>query len=124
MPDSLYPHFTAKGCLLQNEASRVIEVDVTRTGCTEALLEPLRRVLLAFAVKNPQIGYCQSMNYIVATLLQCCNEESAFWVFCAIVEDVLPRNYFSGQLVGVRLDTIVLNSLIMRYPPAPARPPR
>ena len=67
--DKLYPSFVSHGLNLRNEASGVIDVDVPRTGCVEALLEPLRRVLLAFAAKNPQIGYCQSMNFIVATFL-------------------------------------------------------
>ena len=116
-PDSLYPSFTAQGLLLQNEASGVIDVDVPRTGCAEALLEPLRRVLLAFAVKNPQIGYCQSMNFIVATLLEFCDEESAFWILCSLVEDMLPENYYTRNMVGVRVDMLVLTSLVKLHLP-------
>jgi len=116
--DKLYPSFVSHGLNLRNEASGVIDVDVPRTGCVEALLEPLRRVLLAFAAKNPQIGYCQSMNFIVATLLECCDEESAFWILCSLVEDMLPENYYTRNMIGVRVDMMVLNSLVMRHLPS------
>lgn len=115
--DVLYPSFVSQGLSLRNEASGVIDVDVPRTGCVEALLEPLRRVLLAFAAKNPQIGYCQSMNFIVATLLECCDEESTFWILCSLVEDMLPENYYTRNMIGVRVDMMVLNSLVMRHLP-------
>ena len=116
--DKLYPSFVSHGLNLRNEASGVIDVDVPRTGCVEALLEPLRRVLLAFAAKNPQIGYCQSMNFIVATLLECCDEESAFWILCSLVEDMLPENYYTRNMIGVRVDMMVLNSLVLRHLPS------
>ena len=51
--------------------------------------EALRRVLLAFSVHNPAIGYCQSMNYITAMLLLVLakDEESAFWVLVALLDN-------------------------------------
>ncbi|CAJ1388480.1 unnamed protein product, partial [Effrenium voratum] len=115
--ESLYPRFVAEGSMLQNEASGVIEVDVPRTGCEEALFEPLRRILLAFAAKNPDIGYCQSMNFITAALLRFCDEESAFWILCSLVEDVLPEGYYTRTMVDIRVDMLVLDSLVMRYLP-------
>ena len=45
--------------------------DLPRTGCAEALLPALENVLRAFAVHNESIGYCQSMNFIVASILAC-----------------------------------------------------
>ena len=49
----------------------------------------LRRVLLAFSVHKPDVGYCQSMNYIAAMLLLCLelSEERAFWVMVALIDD-------------------------------------
>lgn len=49
----------------------------------------LGRILLAFSVHKPQIGYCQSMNYIAALLLIILerNEESAFWVLVSLIDD-------------------------------------
>ena len=112
-----YHFFVKQGLALKNEASGVIEVDVPRTGCEEGLLESVRRVLLAFAAKNPVLGYCQSMNFIAAALLRYCDEESAFWILCSLLEDILPDGYYTRNMVGIRVDMLVLNSLIMRYLP-------
>ena len=32
--------------------------------CSRAGIEALRRVLLAFSVHNPEVGYCQSINFL------------------------------------------------------------
>lgn len=49
----------------------------------------LRRVLLAFSVHKPDVGYCQSMNYVAAMLLLCLDlsEERAFWLMVALIDD-------------------------------------
>lgn len=49
----------------------------------------LRNVLLAFSVHKPDVGYCQSMNYVAAMLLLCLDlsEERAFWVMVALIDD-------------------------------------
>ena len=57
-------------------------------------LKRLERVLVAFANRNPSIGYCQSMNFVTALLLLFMEEEEAFWVLVTIVEDRL-QDYFS-----------------------------
>ncbi|CAL1151657.1 unnamed protein product, partial [Cladocopium goreaui] len=93
----------------------------------EALLE---NVLLAFAAKNPKIGYCQSMSFVAATLLMYMEEESAFWTLCGLLEDILPEepghgagarlskrgenpnDYFSERMSGLRADLRVLQKLL------------
>lgn len=49
----------------------------------------LRRVLLAFSMHQPQVGYCQSMNYLAAMLLLALeqSEESAFWILVCLIDD-------------------------------------
>ena len=49
----------------------------------------LRNILLAFSVHKPDVGYCQSMNYVAAMLLLCLDlsEERAFWVMVALIDD-------------------------------------
>lgn len=47
-----------------------IEKDVPRTlPPGHCFSEPLRNVLTAYAIRNPSLGYCQGMNYLVAFLL-------------------------------------------------------
>lgn len=49
----------------------------------------LRRVLLAYSVHAPGVGYCQGMNYLaaMALLALACAEEGAFWVLAAMIDD-------------------------------------
>ena len=51
-------------------------------------LASLRNVLMAFAEHNPEVGYCQSMNFVAAVLLLVINEEGAFWQLTAIAEQI------------------------------------
>ena len=49
---------------------REIDLDVDRTGVgSAARTRQLRAVLLAFAQRNPAVGYCQGLNFIGAMLL-------------------------------------------------------
>lgn len=61
----------------------------------------LRRVLLAFSMHKPAVGYCQSMNYIAAMLLLVLNklEEDAFWVLVALIDDGEPAPSSTGTCV-------------------------
>ncbi|CCJ29174.1 unnamed protein product [Pneumocystis jirovecii] len=69
----------------------------------------LRNVLLAFSRHNTQIGYCQGMNVIAATLLLTHpTEEEAFYVLVSIVENILPLHYFTPGLLASRADQRVL----------------
>jgi len=72
----------------------------------------LKRVLGAYSERNETLGYCQSMNFIAATLLLIMPEEKSFWVFCAIIEDILPEDYYTKSLTGSRIDCKVLDSCI------------
>ncbi|KAH9256459.1 hypothetical protein BASA81_005373 [Batrachochytrium salamandrivorans] len=99
-----------------------IERDLHRTFPTNYLYQKdegiasLRQVLLAYSLRNPQVGYCQSMNFLVGTLLLHMTEEEAFWVLASIVEDLVP-GYFAPQMVGVHVDQWVFYSLVKsRFP--------
>merc|ERR1712217_881858 len=82
-----------------------------------SILGALENVLRAFAAKNTEIGYCQSMNFIAAMLLQYESEENAFWMLCSIVEDLLPQGYYSPSLHGLRVDLKVFDALVAQYLP-------
>jgi hypothetical protein len=65
----------------------------------------LKQVLVAYSRRNPEVGYCQGMNMIAASLLLIMpSEEDAFWVLCSIVERILPKTYFEPNLLASRAD--------------------
>jgi hypothetical protein len=41
---------------------------------------------------------------VAAGLLLHLDEEAAYWMFCAVVENVLPADYFTPGMAGVRAD--------------------
>ncbi|KAG5519404.1 hypothetical protein PMAC_002031 [Pneumocystis sp. 'macacae'] len=93
-----------------------IDMDIYRTmpnnvffGGKGPGVHKLRNVLLAFSRHNTQIGYCQGMNVIAATLLLThATEEEAFYVLVSIVENILPLHYFTPGLLASRADQRVL----------------
>ncbi|KAI9488036.1 rab-GTPase-TBC domain-containing protein [Zychaea mexicana] len=82
-----------------------------------AIISALQRVLSAFSVYSPSIGYCQSLNYIVGMLLLFMNEEEAFWTLVAIVQNLLPAGVYDVTMEGSNIDQTVLMMLIWERMP-------
>lgn len=116
-----YQELLARGRACEHPAARQIELDLNRTfptnkhfTCpTSSFPDKLRRVLLAFSWQNPTIGYCQGLNRLAAiALLVLEDEESAFWCLVAIVETILPAEYYSKTLTASQVDQRVLQDLL------------
>ncbi|KAM5186275.1 TBC1 domain family member 2A isoform 4-T5 [Callospermophilus lateralis] len=118
---SCYQELLKRGQACEHPAARQIELDLNRTfpnnkhfTCpTSSFPDKLRRVLLAFSWQNPAIGYCQGLNRLAAVaLLVLEEEESAFWCLVAIVETILPADYYSKTLTASQVDQRVLQDLL------------
>jgi hypothetical protein len=102
-----------------------IERDVRRSlpkhpayqGDASEAVASLRRVLVCYAARNPQLGYAQSMNIVVALLLLYMDEESAFWLLAVLCERLVP-DYYSTALIGSIVDQQILADLVAQRLPA------
>lgn len=81
-----------------------------------SMISALRRLLIAFAQYKPQIGYCQSLNFLAGLLLLFMSEEMAFWMLVIITERIIPQVH-SANLEGVHTDQGVLMICIHEYIP-------
>lgn len=106
--------------------SRQIEKDLLRTLPSNACfsiaqgtgIARLRRVLRGIGWLYPDLGYCQGVGVIGAILLLLLEEEDAFWLLSAIVEDLLPASYYTPSLIGVQADQRVLRQLLVNFLPS------
>ncbi|KUJ07620.1 RabGAP/TBC, partial [Mollisia scopiformis] len=75
------------------------------------IVQSLRRVLQAFSIQNPKIGYCQSLNFLAGLLLLFMDEEKSFWMLNIITRVYLPGTH-ELNLEGANVDLGVLMSSI------------
>lgn len=106
------------------ETAEQIEKDLQRTfpdqqqfkGENAEGVLALRRILTAYSCFDSDLGYCQSMNFVVALLLLFMHEEDAFWTLVTIIQRLLPNDYYQSMF-GVRVDIQTFCSLLaLRLP--------
>jgi hypothetical protein len=100
-----------------------IRLDVDRT--QPIYLRPrMTRVLMAYAYRNPAVGFCQGMSYIVSALVQqsWMSDEEVFMALSVLIENI-NQNYYDSSLSGVRADLRRLEILLIQkltwIPPIP-----
>ena len=63
----------------------------------------IANVLYALAARYDQIGYVQGMSSVAAYLLCFAREETAFAMYCDLIENIYPKNFFVKGNYGVTL---------------------
>ncbi|KAJ5469152.1 hypothetical protein N7475_006904 [Penicillium sp. IBT 31633x] len=101
-----------------------IDMDIRRTLTDNVFFRKgpgvgkLKEVLLAYSRRNPEVGYCQGMNLIAASLLLIMpTAEDAFWILTSMIEIILPPHYYDHGLLASRADQVVLRQYISELLP-------
>ena len=89
---------------IPEHVATAINRDVLRTQ-PEELQPRMARVLMAYASRNPVVGFCQGMTYLVSGLLQqsWVTDELAFELLAVIAENV-NKDYYDDDLSGLHTD--------------------
>ncbi|MCO5583196.1 hypothetical protein L7F22_037104 [Adiantum nelumboides] len=124
VPDSYYADLCAAIEGRDTPATRQIDQDLARTFPSHPWLDTpaghaaLRRVLVAYSFRDSQVGYCQGMNYVAALLLLVMkNEEAAFWMLAVLLENILVKDCYSGDLTGCHVEQRVFKNLLEKHCP-------
>ncbi|KAI3326995.1 TBC-domain-containing protein [Xylariaceae sp. AK1471] len=119
---TLYTDTLAKFSGRESLAIDEIEKDLNRSlpeypgFQSEDGINRLRRVLTAYSWINPDVGYCQAMNIVVAALLIFMSETQAFFLLSALCDRLVP-GYYSSTMYGTLLDQKVFESLVEKTMP-------
>lgn len=119
---NLYADTLAKFSGKESLAIDEIEKDLNRSlpeypgFQSEDGINRLRRVLTAYSWIDPEVGYCQAMNIVVAALLIYMSEAQAFFILSTLCDRLLP-GYYSSTMYGTLLDQKVFESLVEKTMP-------
>jgi hypothetical protein len=81
--------------------------------------ESLRRVLRAYSQIDPDVGYCQGMNFIAAMFLMFLSEEESFWLLVVVMneEPYSLRELFGENMSGAREVLFIAEKLVKQFLP-------
>ena len=79
-------------------------------------IQRVRRVLRAYACFNQTVGYCQGMNRLAAMALLVLPEEEAFWCLVAIIQCIMPKDYYLRPWLA-QVDCCVLGDFLEKKMP-------
>lgn len=78
----------------------------------DGLQRPLRNVLVAASLYNPDKGYSQGLNFIAGLLLLIVkDEENVFWLMDSLMNNILP-DFYSPGMEAVRAEQELLGEII------------
>jgi len=115
IPNNVKNHSLPKTVMIEKWTNQ-IEKDLPRTFPGHPALgedgqNALRRLLTAYARRNPSVGYCQAMNFFAGLLLLLMSEENAFWTLTCIMDDYF-YGYYSEEMVEAQVDQLVFEELV------------
>jgi len=122
-PSDYYKTLVKNISQLNEKVNISIEKDLSRTFPehdffdTDEGLSSLRMVLQCYAMHNPNVGYCQSLNFLVGMMILFMNEEDAFWLLATVIEKLLPSDYYTNSMIGIYVDQYVLGQMVKIYLP-------
>ena len=111
---------TCDGGVIDRDLARTFPTQsdfAKRKGITQA---SLRNVLIAYAIHDKKVQYCQGMNYIVGLFLCYMPEEDAFWTLRQVMENA-PYSMASFFEVGFPSYYMIINAFCIfaqKYIPA------
>ncbi len=103
---------------LETDLSIAIERDLERTFPHNAYFlsgndgyHQLQRILVAFALHNPRIGYTQGINFIAGNFLLQLEEEDAFWMLSNFLHKYSLIDLFSEGMPRLKIALYQLSCL-------------
>lgn len=103
--------------------SDAIECDISRTFATHVMFQrgvgqsSLQRVLRAYALFDPEVGYTQGMSYVAAMFLLYLTEEDSFWMLVTVMTQYRQRLCFLPGIPKVYSSFYVANALLSKNLP-------
>ena len=92
--------------------------DHNQVKITDENIKQLKNILDAFTVKNATINYCQGFNIISALFLVMTNfkEEESFYLFCRLIEEIIPYDYYLFG-IGIEAEMEIVIQLLNKNEP-------